>query len=186
MARSWSRGFGRMLPCLGLSALAACAVAPPGEEGSPPPAPAEDSAKSAEGHSALGAILLYLPNRVFDVLDIVRARARIGPGFAISARATELLDVNMGVYKSFFVGLPGPRGEPRIPWPLGIEQLEGMEVSAADDTTEEQEHGPRYGPLEVGAGVQALIVGVDVGVDVYEVLDLVLGFIGVDPVRDDF
>jgi hypothetical protein len=38
----------------------------------------------------------------------------------------------------------------------------------------------------VGTGFQAAIVGVDVGVDAVEILDLVLGFFFIDLTGDDF
>ncbi|MFH0943757.1 MAG: hypothetical protein V2A76_01050 [Planctomycetota bacterium] len=83
------------------------------------------------------AILLYLPNRVFDILDIVRARLRVGPGWSFSVRATELLDLNMvGAHATVFVGLRGPGHEPRIPWPFGVETMECLEASLADSTDE--------------------------------------------------
>ena len=34
-------------------------------------------------------LLYYLPNRILDLTDILRLRARVGPGLAVSARATE-------------------------------------------------------------------------------------------------
>jgi hypothetical protein len=43
-----------------------------------------------------------------------------------------------------------------------------------------------YGYGEVGTGFQAAIVGVDVGVDAVEILDLVLGFFFIDLTGDDF
>jgi hypothetical protein len=154
-------------------------------------APAEKSAAPAEAEKAepkgIGhRLLFWIPNRLFDVLDLVRLRARVGPGFAISARATELLDVTMGGYASVFVGLPGPRGKPRIPWPAGLENLAGIEVSVLDITNEGGRFAPDYGPAEVGAGLQLILVGVDVGVEPLDLLDLAAGIILLDPRGDDF
>lgn len=141
----------------------------------------EPEAESSVGH----ALLLYLPNRLFDILDLVRARVRLGPGWTLSLRATELLDLNMGAHATAFIGLQGPRHEPVIPWPFGIETMEGMEASLADSTDEEGPNGPGYGPLEFGVGFQALIVGVDVGVPVMEIFDLVTGLFFIDLMDDD-
>jgi hypothetical protein len=154
-------------------------------------APAEKSAAPAEPEKAepkgIGhRLLLWIPNRTFDVLDIVRLRARVGPGFAISARATELVDVTMGGYASVFAGLPGPRGKARIPWPVGLENLAGIEVSVLDTTNEGGGFAPDYGPTEVGAGVQLILVGVDVGVEPLDLLDFAAGIILLDPRGDDF
>lgn len=155
-------------------------VPPPGQGNPPPSEPAPQS------HGIGHRLLWWLPNRVFDVLDLVRARVRVGPGWTLSARATELVDVNLGAHKTIFVGLRGPRGAPVIPWPLGREDFSGVEVSAADGTQEDSEYGPHYGNLEVGLGFQFLIVGPDIGVDVGEALDFLAGVILFDPVGDDF
>lgn len=129
-------------------------------------------------------ILFYLPNRIFDVLDVVRARVRVGPGVAVSARATKPVSVTLGVYASLFAGLPGPRGRAKIPWPVGMENYAGADVSVFGAST--KGFGPSYGPAEVGAGVQALIVGADIGIEPLELVDLVLGFVFIDIRHDDF
>lgn len=170
------------------SAFAGCAgkaaqdPGPPTQQDPGPPPDAQPEHRHGVGH----AILFWLPNRVFDVLDIVRARVRVGPGWTLSARATELLDVNMGAHATVFAGLRGPRGRPQIPWPFGIEKFAGVEVSIADGTQEEAEHAPHYGLAEVGVGFQVLIIGVDIGVDVFEAGDFLLGILFFDPMNDDF
>jgi hypothetical protein len=60
---------------------------------------------------------------VFDVLDLVRLRVRVGPGISAGVRVTEIADVTIGAHATVFVGLHGPRGEPQIPWPIGLETL---------------------------------------------------------------
>lgn len=151
----------------------------PEEEYGPEDAPSESV---GVGHR----LLFWLPNRVFDVLDLVRARVRVGPGWTFSVRVTELADVNMGAHRAFFVGLRGPRHEPMIPWPLGLERFEGVEVSVMDMTDSAEDRGPRYGPLEVGLGFQFLVIGADVGVALWEAVDLLAGVFLFDPVGDDF
>lgn len=149
-----------------------------------PAAILEDDAED-EGDGLLYGVLVYLPNRILDVFDIVRARARIGPGFAIGARATEAADVFVGTYASVYVGLPGPRGRviPRLP--AGLESKSGIEISAADVTLEAG-LGPDYGLAECGFGFQLGIIGVDIGVDPWEILDLVVGLVTIDIADDDF
>ena len=39
--------------------------------------------------------------------------------------------------------------------------------------------------LEVGLGTQVLIVGADLGLDVYELLDFFTGIVTIDPIGDD-
>ena len=138
-----------------------------------------------EGPGVLHHILLYIPNRIFDVFELVRTRVRLGPGIAVGVRATEVASIYVGSYASIFVGLHGPRGEPSIPWPVGVETLTGAKVSLAEGTVG-GDAAPTYGAVEFGAGFQLLLVGVDIGVDPLEILDLVTGFFFIDLVGDDY
>lgn len=140
--------------------------------------------EAAAGIGLVHGLIWYLPNRVFDVLDPVRARLRLGPGFGLSLRATEAADLFVGSYGSVYAGLPGPRGRhlPRLP--VGLEARTGVEVSAADISTGGG-LGPDYGTGECGIGLHAALLGVDVGVDPLELIDLVVGFVGLDPLDDD-
>jgi hypothetical protein len=129
-------------------------------------------------------ILFYLPNRVFDILDLVRARARVGPGIGVSARVTKPVSATAGFYASVFAGLPGPRGRAKIPWPVGMENYAGAELSVFGVST--KGFGPDYGMGEIGVGAHAGLMGIDVGLDPLEALDLLLGFVFVDIQDDDF
>jgi hypothetical protein len=99
-------------------------------------------------------------------------------------RATELLDLDLGGYSTIFVGIPGPRRERKFNWPFGVDSMAGVEISVIGDTTREGE-APHYGVLEVGLGAQILIIGFDLGVDVWEAVDFVTGIVFVDPMEDD-
>jgi hypothetical protein len=135
------------------------------------------------GPSLLHRIVLYAPNRVLDVLDLVRLRARVGLGTALSVRATEAADLFIGSYAAVYAGLPGPRVR-RIPrLPAGLEIRSGVEVSAADLSTG-LGAGPDYSATEFGLGFQAYLVGLDIGVDPMEAVDLALGLFLLD-LRDD-
>jgi hypothetical protein len=147
---------------------------------------ADDDEDEAPGPLGIGwGILMYVPNRLLDALDMVRARVRLGPGFAVGARATEYADVFVGTYASVYIGLPGPRGRkfPRLP--AGLESKTGAEISVVDATIEGG-MSPDYGMTEFGFGFQAFLFGVDVGVDPFEILDFVVGFLTFDPMDDDF
>ncbi len=150
-----------------------------GEEPGTTPAPAK---VEPEKHP----VLMYLPNRIFDILDLARARVRVGPGFTVQARATQVLDVVLGAHATVFAGLPGPRGRPRVNLPIGLETFAGAELSVVGDTTDDGWSKPYYGPLEVGAGFQAAIIGVDVGIDPLEIFDFVAGILFFDPKGDDY
>lgn len=139
-----------------------------------------------EGHGVVAGTLLYLPNRVFDLLDVVRLRLRVGPGLGAGVRATELADLTLGAWATFFVGLRGPRGEPRVPWPLGFETYAGAELSIVDLSTEEEGAGPGYGPAEIGLGLHLALIGLEIGVEPWEAVDFVTGLLLFDPRADDF
>jgi len=143
----------------------------------------EATETESTGKSFGHRLLFYIPNRIFDIFDIARARLRVGPGFAVDARVTKYGDLFAGAYGTAFVGVHGPRLEPRIPWPIGLESRAGIEATAVADASTE---GPTYGYGEIGTGFQAAIVGIDVGIDAAEILDLFLGFFFIDLTGDDF
>jgi hypothetical protein len=180
-----------LLLVLGLTACSSTPEAPQPAPGGPStpqeqPAPqaADEEAAEEPSHGFGHRLLWYIPNRISDVLDVVRARVRVGHGFAVGVRATELADVYLGSYGSIFVGIPGPRGERSFNWPFGFETKSGMEISVVDASLE-GEVGPNYGLAEFGVSFQLLIVGVDVGVDPLEVVDLAVGLLTFDIMDDD-
>ena len=147
----------------------------------------EDVAQTEEGkpsHGVLHKVLFYIPNRLFDLLDTVRLRARVGPGVAVSVRATEAVDVFVGSYGSVYVGLPGPRGRRLPKLPVGLESRTGAEVSIVDATVG-LGADPDYGPTEIGLGAHILIVGVDAGIEPLEILDFLAGLLFIDLRQDD-
>lgn len=129
-------------------------------------------------------MVAYLPNRLFDLCDVVRLHVRVGTGWAASARVTRYLPLFVGDYGALWVGLAGPRGRARVPWPVGTESQSGIEAGPA--AAGSRAHSPVYGVGEVGAGGMLYIVGGDVGVDVYELADFLAGFALVDFAHDDF
>jgi len=147
---------------------------------------AADDRGTSRGAAVRRALLMYIPNRIFDVLDVVRLRVRTGPGLAVGVRATEAVDLGVGAYSSIFVGCPGPRGRRRANLPIGLESYVGAELSGlAAGEDEDGREGPSYGALEVGAGFHAGAVGLDFGIDPGEIVDLGLGLLFLDPIGDD-
>jgi hypothetical protein len=53
-------------------------------------------------------------------------------------------------------------------------------------STEEGPFSPNYGPTEVGLGFQAAILGLDLGIEPWDFVDLALGLVLLDPNGDDF
>lgn len=145
---------------------------------------ADEQAEAAEPHGVLHKVVMYVPNRILDVFDIVRLRVRVGPGIAADVRATEVVSAFAGSYTSVYVGLPGPRNRPLPKLPFGLESRSGLQASLVDATTTGG-IGPDYGPAEIGAGAQLLFAGFDVGVDPLEMIDLVAGFFFINLTNDD-
>jgi hypothetical protein len=145
---------------------------------------AEETSSSVEPHGILHKLVMYVPNRVLDMLDVVRLRARVGPGVALNVRVTNLAAVFLGSYQTVYAGLPGPRNGPTPKLPIGFEHQTGAQVSIAD-VTAEGAAGPDYGPAEIGLGAHVLLVGLDAGVEPLELLDLVAGLFFIDLRADD-
>lgn len=145
----------------------------------------DENDEDDEEHSVLHRILWYLPNRLLDVADIARARVRVGPGVALNAHVTKVVQAGLGSYMSVYGGLPGPRQRRRPRLPLGVEAYSGGALSLAEASFETG-YEPEYSPTEVGASIHFIIFGLDVGVDPLEIVDLVTGIVGVDIGKDDY
>ncbi|MBN2107796.1 MAG: hypothetical protein JW832_10255 [Deltaproteobacteria bacterium] len=152
------------------------------ETTSPAAAEKQDQVGKSDKKRTKHPILMYLPNRIFDLMDIFRVRVRVGPGISAGVRATTPVSVFVGFHRSVFAGLPGPRGKAKIPWPAGIENRGGAQVSVVDLSTKET----YYDPLEIGLEAHPLIVGFNFGIGVFELLDFATGFLFIDLQRDDF
>ncbi len=144
--------------------------------------PAALTAAGPESLFNVHAILFYAPNRLLDLLDVVRLRVRLGPGYAGGLRATKFARVFLGSYTGIYVGLPGPRGGALPSWPAGLESRVGAGVSVADATL----GGPHYGSAEIGGEFQAAFLGLNLGIAPLEVLDLAAGLLLTDLRDDDF
>lgn len=191
--------FTAALLCTALAAEApqqvTAAAAPESKQGVAATAPAATATKQAGAptaqlpqatrHGFGHTLLYYIPNRIFDVFDIVRARVRVGPGFALGFRVTKLTDIFLGSYVSAYLGMPGPRQSPHVPWLFGTESRSGLAAGLADSTVTSYESNPRYSDTEIGAGAQIVLAGAEVGVDAAEVFDLALGLFTIDFRGDD-
>ncbi|HTE06325.1 MAG TPA: hypothetical protein VK824_09030 [Planctomycetota bacterium] len=169
---------------LAITAPAAARAAGPGAAGALAPVRAPARAAASDGDGVLHGVLLYIPDRIFDLLDIVRLRLRVGPGFAADIRATDAADAYLGFYSSIFIGIPGPRGAAFANWPIGYENRSGAELSVVDLGSGGRD-GPHYGRVEFGLGLHVALFGLDLGVDPWEAVDFVAGLVTVDLVGDD-
>ncbi len=168
------------------------ALAPPAFAGEPVPAPAPAPPaapkpareRSPSPSEIAWTALAYLPNRLFDLCDVVRLRARFGDGWAAGARVTRWGAVFAGTYEALWVGLPGPRGRSSLPLPFGLEGKTGVDAGPIMISSSSQ--APLYGVGEIGAGVHVYMIGAEAGVDLYEIADFFAGFALVDLARDDF
>lgn len=145
---------------------------------------ATDIEPEKPSHNFGHKLLFYIPNRLLDVFDIVRLRVRVGPGVALGARVTKPISFFFGGYGTVFVGLPGPRLEPTVKLPFGLENYGGLSLSLLDSTNEGK-FDPNYSPTEIGISLQFLIAGFDVDVDPVEIIDLATGFLFIDIRGDD-
>lgn len=143
------------------------------------------SVPQVKKESTLGRkVLMYLPNRFLDLLDIVRLRGRVGPGFAANARVTIYAANFVGGYHGFYFGLPGPRQAPKLPALAGREELNGLIIMGID-ATDKTLYPPGYTDSEVTLGAHAALIGLDVGLDPIELGDFLAGLIGRDVMGDD-
>jgi hypothetical protein len=181
--RSLRRRFGWTALAVFLALGAPAIPAQDPSAGDATPAAAEPEPQR-DGPGLLHGVLMYLPNRLLDACDMVRLRARVGPGAAVGVRATTAADVYLGSYISVFAGLPGPRREPEMVVPVGLESLSGAGISLADATVSGG-IDPDYSPTEFGASLHLLLVGLDLGVDPVEALDLIAGLLTIDLRGDD-
>ncbi len=172
---------GLLLVFCGMVRAEEAAASPPAAE--PPPAVAAGM-RARPRHGLGHKLLLYLPNRLLDLADIVRFRLRLGLGLAADARLTIYAANFIGQYDAVYAGFPGPRRQPVLPRPAGREALKGLMVMGVD-ATDKTPHPPRYTDSEMTLGVQALVVGLDAGLDPIEIGDFLAGWALIDIAGDD-
>lgn len=158
-------------------------------EGNKPQDSKEDLERSRNERSILIDIALFLPNRIFDVLDIVKAKVRLGPGVDIGLQITKPVSFYLGSHTSVYLGLPGPREERFIPIPFGADSVAGASLSVLDATvkndTTRGKDTERKSQTEISAETQLILVGAEIGLDPLELLDALAGFIFIDIKEDD-
>lgn len=119
--------------------------------------------------------LLYIPNRLLDFVDIFRANIGVGPGWGLNARATRYLTAASSEYDTIRFGMRGremPRYEEAID-----EECFGLFALQLGDFDRD--------PFEVAATVHAAYIGAELGGDLNEVGDFILGIFMYDYQEDD-
>jgi len=171
--------------------LVACATRRPRAEAGRPPmigalhtrAASEETddtkSGSVAGVGSVGwTILMYLPNRVFDLFDVVRFGVDVGPGIGGQLKATDAAQLQFVSRASVGAGLQGLRH-----LPVQASNESGAGVGPIDLT-------PTAGfnwfesPTDVRVFAHALLVGAHVAIDPVEIADFVTGLVLID-IRDD-
>lgn len=140
--------------------------------------------KSSKGTSASGSdhstgvtILLYLPNRFLDLLDVFRVDVGGGPAYGGVIRLTKWGQLGYREMSplSARVGLRGRKS------PVFIEKSNEVGIGPGFLQSKDRE----VTPVEIGAGLDLGIVGAYLGVSVDELVDFGAGIVGIDLKDDD-
>ena len=128
-------------------------------------------------HSLGRSILLYIPNRVLDFIDIFRVDVGVGGATGAVVRVTKWGQAGMRVFTpaSLRLGLRGRNS------PIFLEHTSEFGVGPLYVASNERQTTP----AEVGFGVDLFVVGGYAGVSLDGVADFVLGFFGLDLSDDD-
>ena len=129
----------------------------------------------------LGAVLLYIPNRIFDAVEIARAGVNVGIGLGVDMRITWLAQLALQTDTSVGLGFQGFRHLPvcaRLAH--SVAAVGPMKKPSVDMMS-----WP-VNPYDVRVELFALLAGAHAAVDLEAVVDLVLGFFFLDPSGDDF
>ena len=159
---------------------AGCASVRPAPQDTTPPAEetkAEPQSEGRQRRGLLGAIVMYIPNRVIDVFDMVRFGVDVGPGIGLDGQATDALQARAIAQTSVGAGFQSFR---HTPIQTGVQSALGVGPVSSDA----QVGGWYRSATDFRLGAHAAIVGAHAAVDPVEIADLVLGFLLID-IRDD-
>lgn len=132
---------------------------------------------SGEKHDIFVTALLFIPNRILDILDIFRFDLGVGPSLGAVGRITPYgqFGVRFMMPVSLRVGLRGRRS------PVFLEHTNEMGIGPAFLSSDSR----RPSPLEIGLGADLLLVGAYAGISIDSIGDALAGFVGFDPAEDD-
>lgn len=150
-------------------------------------------------------ILLYVPNRLLDILDIFKASVGAGPGFGLEVYATENAWLSYETYRSWRLALDGrasgvyEEGHFRE-WHLGSRVGE-EKVAGRIPLWALADMRPYEAPLrpgvpavpevprnawDVGLRAHLALIGAEVLIRPYEFVDFIVGLWGDDISKDDY
>jgi hypothetical protein len=141
---------------------------------------ADEEVEEEDESSTLGIILLYIPNRIFDLFDVARFGVNVGPGFGLDLRATKYVKLQFISDTSVGVGLQTLRHLPlcvRSQAKLGLGFISTPGMNLIDW---------HYGDFDLRVELYILIVGAHVAVEMGEIVDFIGGIFTWDPMHDDF
>lgn len=122
-------------------------------------------------------VLLWLPNRVMDLIDVFRVDVGVGPAAGGIIRVTRYGQVG---YREM---MPGSLrvGDFGRDWPVMVEDSNEMGIGPNFIRSKDR----KVCPGEIGVGADAFIVGAYGGICVEELLDFVAGIFFLDVMDDD-
>ncbi|MFH1998462.1 MAG: hypothetical protein ABIK28_02225 [Planctomycetota bacterium] len=143
-------------------------------------AEAEEGDEEKE-HSPVGTALLYIPNRIFDALEIVRAGVNAGFGFGVDCRATWVAQAVFIHDSSVGLGFQGVRHLPvcgRLAHTsVGVGPIKTPSLGLFDWPIND---------YDIRIELFIAVVGAHVAVDLEAIADFVTGFFLFDISDDDF
>lgn len=133
-----------------------------------------------ERRSFLVSLLLYLPNRIIDIFDFVRAGVSVGPGIGIDLTATEYLNLSLMTRASVGLGYQTLRHLPIEAASYAMIGVGPLKMSGDPGLSWHRSPG------DIRVELHVLLVGAHVAVEPFEIFDFIVGLIGFDPMDDDF
>lgn len=130
-----------------------------------------------EKRSLATNVLLYIPNRILDLLDIIRIDVGVGPSAGAVVRITPYGQVGA----RFLLPISARAGLRGRKSPIFIEHTSEMGIGPAFLSSEART--PTI--LEVGAGLDFFVAGAYFGISFDSIADAVVGFVGYDLSDDD-
>lgn len=163
------------------------------------------SVRPAVKRSLLARSLLYLPDRLLDLLDVVSLDVGFGPGAFANIHATRGLQAGGGLRATGGIGLHNHRSIGLLSQTeagvnvlgAGAQVYAGALVGTSGVVTGQgamaglhRPSAPLYRDFRdywaVGTGVTAILVSADADFHPVQLVDFLAGFVGVDFLNDDF